>query len=114
MLKIIRHLWLGVTLIAISSGILLLSDLDHRKGSARKAAQDMPRIAVVQFVATPVLEMTTGGVIDELRACGYENGRSATIRRYDASGDYSTAKTIAGDVVRGGYDIIITIVLAVE
>jgi ABC-type uncharacterized transport system substrate-binding protein len=109
MLKIIRHLWLGVTLIAISSGILLLSDLDHRKGSSRKAAQDMPRIAVVQFVATPVLEMTTGGVLDELRACGYENGRTANIRRYDASGDYSTAKTIAGDVVHGSYDIIITI-----
>ena len=107
MLNAIKHLWLGVTLIAAASAVLLLSDLNRRQG--RGPSRDaLPRIAVMQFTSTQLLDDTVSGMLDRLREGGYEDGRTANIRIYNASGDYGTATSMAREIVGGGYAIILT------
>lgn len=109
MLKLIKHLWLGLALIALTSGMLLFSDLGHRKTSANRAAREkLPQIAIMQISSASTMDDATTGIMDELRAQGYVDGKTAIIKRFNASGDYSTAATIAKDIVSGDYDIIIT------
>jgi ABC-type uncharacterized transport system substrate-binding protein len=109
MLKLIKHLWLGVTLIALTSGLLLFSDLGHRKHAAPKAkTQRLTQIAIMQLASTVTLDSTVTGVMAELKAQGYVDGKTAVIRRFNASGDYTTATAMAHDILSGDYDIVIT------
>jgi ABC-type uncharacterized transport system substrate-binding protein len=109
MLKLLKHLWLGVALIAITSGILLFSDLGHRKHTARKeAAAKMTQIAIMQIASTQIMDDMVAGMDAEFRIQGFIDGKNAVIRHFNASGDYSTATTMAKDIVAGDYDIIVT------
>ncbi len=108
MLRILKHLWLGAALIAATAAVLLLSDLNHRQKKTAPAASRLPRIAVMQFAATALLDETVAGVLEGLREGGYEDGRTARIQRFNASGDYATANTMARDIVASGFDVIIT------
>jgi ABC-type uncharacterized transport system substrate-binding protein len=109
MLKIIKHLWLGLALIALTSGMLLFSDLGHRKTSAnRQQREKLPQIAIMQISSARTMDDSITGIMEELRAQGYVDGKTAVIKRFNASGDYSTAATIAKDIVSGDYDVIIT------
>ncbi|MBN1404690.1 MAG: ABC transporter substrate-binding protein [Opitutales bacterium] len=108
MFKKLKQLWLGLLLIAASSSVLLYSDLDHRKSAPTPQAGTLPKIAIMQIVSTHVLDETVKGIVDGLRQNGYENGRTAQIKFFNASGDYSTASTISKDLAAAGYDIVIT------
>jgi ABC-type uncharacterized transport system substrate-binding protein len=108
MLKTLKNVWLGVTLIALTSALLLYSDRDRRQGAARPADKARPRLAVMQWASTDLLDQTVAGIVEGLRRLGFENGRTADIRFFNASGDTSAGNTIARDLADGRYDMVLT------
>ena len=110
MLRTLKSLGLGIALIAATSAVLLLSDLDRRgrRTAQAPAAARLPRIAVMQFTSSALLDDTVAGILGGLRAAGYEDGRTARIQLFNASGDYATGNALARDIVAGGHDLIIT------
>jgi ABC-type uncharacterized transport system substrate-binding protein len=109
MVKLIKNIWLGVVLILVASGMLLLSDLDRRqvKGPA-PATKALPRLAIMQWASTDLLDDTVQGIAEGLRQQGYEQGRTAEIRFFNASGDNATGNVLARDLAGGGYDMVLT------
>lgn len=107
LLKILKNIWLGVVLIAAASAVLLLSDLDRRQGGRTEAAR-LPRLAVLQWVSTGLLDTTVAGITEGLRQQGFEDGRTATIRYFNASGDSATANMMAREILGGSYDMVLT------
>ncbi|HCE44973.1 MAG TPA: hypothetical protein DET40_15645 [Lentisphaeria bacterium] len=107
MLKMLKNIWLGAILIILASGLLLFSDLDRRQG-AKKASKALPRLAVMQWASTDLLDHTVEGIVEGLRQQGFENGRTADIRFFNASGDNSTGNVMALDLAGGSYDLVLT------
>jgi ABC-type uncharacterized transport system substrate-binding protein len=107
MLKLLRNIWLGLTLIFLASGLLLFSDLGRRQ-NARPAPKALPRLAVMQWASTDLLDHTVEGIVEGLRQQGFESGRTAEIRLFNASGDSATGNTMAHELAGGGYDLILT------
>jgi ABC-type uncharacterized transport system substrate-binding protein len=109
MLKTLRGVWLGLLLIASASALLLYSDLDRRQsGPRRPAARSLPRLAVMQWSSTDLLDHTVQGMVEGLRLEGFEHGRSADIRFLNASGDNTTGNVMARDLADGQYRMILT------
>lgn len=109
MLKLLKSLWLGVTLIVLASGLLLFSDWGRRQGGTRPAAgKTLPKLAIMQWASTDLLNRTVEGEVEGLRRHGFENGRTATIRFFNASGDNSTGNVMARDLTGGSYDLVLT------
>ena len=106
MLKVLGNIWLGVVLIALACGLLLYSDLGHRQ-AARPAAQ-LPRLAIMQWASTDLLDHVVEGIVDGLRRNGFEDGKTATIKFLNASGDNATGNLMARSVVGGDYDLVLT------
>ena len=75
MLRCLKHLWLGLALIAVASGILLSSDIGRRQ-KHRPAPARIPRVALFQFVSTTLIDDTAKGVVDGLAAAGYVDGQT--------------------------------------
>ncbi|HQL20459.1 MAG TPA: ABC transporter substrate-binding protein [Opitutaceae bacterium] len=108
MLRSLKHLWLGLALIAAASGILLCSDLGRRQKKPQAPAH-LPRVALFQFTSTALLDDSTKGVVEGLAEAGFVEGKTIELVRFNASGDYATATAIAKDLAAGGYDQIVTI-----
>jgi ABC-type uncharacterized transport system substrate-binding protein len=109
MLKTLRGVWLGLLLIASASALLLYSDLDRRQGGSRlSAARSTPRLAVLQWSSTDLLDHTVQGMMEGLRLQGFEHGSSADIRFLNASGDNTTGNVMARDLADGQYRMVLT------
>ncbi len=109
MLKVLKNTWLGLTLIVLASLVLLYADLDRRQGGKRTGSNaDLPRLAVMQWSSTDLLDNTVAGIVEGLRQQGYEHGRTAQIRFFNASGDNATGNAMARDLSSGAYDMILT------
>ncbi len=109
MFKLICNVWLGVLLIGLASLLLLLSDLNRRQGRSSIARrQALPRLAVMQWASTGLLDNTVKGIAEGLRQQGIEDGRTASIRYFNASGDPSTGNMMARELVGGRYDMVLT------
>lgn len=94
--------WLPlIALLAGASALLLLTD----GASARRS---LPAVAVLQQVSTPLLDDAVRGMLDGLAEKGYVDGRTATVRRYNAEGDLAQANAIAREIVGGPFDIALT------
>src|SRR5436190_919154 len=104
MRSILQRLSLGVVLIALSSGVLLLSDWGQRKSGGQR----IPRLAVVQHVSQPALDDGIRGMLDAIAADGFIDGRNIHIERFNAENDLPTANTIAKQITSGEYDMILT------
>ena len=103
MLTTLNSLWLGVTLIALASALLLYSDRDRRRTVvSRPAAKALPRLAVMQWASTDLIDNTVAGIVEGLRQEGFEAGRTAKIRFFNASGDNTTGSVMARDLVEIG------------
>ncbi len=107
MLKLLRNIWIGAVLIILASGLLLFSDLDRRKG-AKKSTKSLPRLAIMQWASTDLLDHTVEGIVEGLRKEGFENGRTVDIRFFNASGDNSTGNVMAVDLASGSYAMVLT------
>ena len=108
-MNVLKNIWLGLVLITAASLLLLLSDLGRRQGHAgRSEPQALPRLAVMQWASTGLLDNTVAGITEGLGQQGYEDGRTATIRFFNASGDPTTGNMMARELVGGSYDMILT------
>ena len=99
------RLWPVLT-IALASGLLLYSDLGHRE-AARPTAK-LPRLVIMQWASTDLLDHVVEGIVEGLRQRGYEDGKTATIKFLNASGDNATGNLMARSVVGGDYDLVLT------
>ena len=94
--------WLPtVALLAAASGLLLLTD----RGSARRS---LPAVAVLQQVSTTLLDDAVRGMLDGLAERGFVDGRTCTVRRYNAEGDLAQANAIAREIAGGPFDLALT------
>jgi putative tryptophan/tyrosine transport system substrate-binding protein len=100
-----KRLGLGVTLIALASGILLATDQKRPAADGRRVWQ----VALVQHASTPLLDDGTQGVLDALAAAGFRDGDNLRLTRFNPEGDMGTANTMASAVVSGPYDLVITV-----
>jgi len=107
-LALARHTALGLILILLASGLLLWSDPGNERLSQKKANQVL-KIAIMNFVSVPVLENGEKGMLAGLAEKGFEDGGKLEIVRYNAEGDRATAILIAKDVVGRRYDLALTL-----
>ena len=103
-LTLLRRLGLGLSIIALASLALLLSDWRHRSPSA-----GMPRVAVFQYNSSLTLDLSVRGLIDSLREHGWVDGRTMEVRFFNAESDVGTMNSIAQELVSGKYTHVITI-----
>ena len=109
MLRILRAIWLGVLLISLASALLLYSDLDRRQSSSHhQVAHSLPRLAVMQWSSTDLLDHTVQGMVEGLRRQGFEHGRSADIRFLNAADDNTTGNMMASELADGQYQMVLT------
>ncbi len=109
-MKLFKDLWLVISLILLTSGVLLMSDLDRRQGRTTREASsdDLPLIAVMQISSTTLLDAHVAGVVSGLQEQGYLADDGSNLRRFNAHGDYATAATISRELAHGPYDLVIT------
>jgi len=99
-----RKLALGISLIALTSAALLISDVAQR--SARRT---MPRLAVFQYNSVESLEAGIKGAMDALRDHGWEHGRTMEVTFFNAESDMGTANSIAREAVSGKFSHVLTV-----
>ncbi len=100
-LAVLRRSAPTVALLFGASALLLLTD----RQSAKRA---LPAIAVLQQTSSPVLEDTVKGMITGLTERGFVDGKTVTIRRYNAEGDIAQGNAIAREIVGGPFDLVLT------
>jgi putative ABC transport system substrate-binding protein len=88
-------------LLAGASALLLLTD-------RQSASRDLPAVAVLQQTSSMVLEDAVKGMIAGLAERGWTDGKTVTIRRYNAEGDLAQANAIAREIVGGPFDMVLT------
>ena len=103
-LTLVRRLGLGLSIIALASLALLLSDWKHHSPSA-----GMPRLAVFQYNSNPNLDLGVRGLVDSLREHGWVDGRTMEVRFFNPEGDVGTMNSTAQEMVSGKYSYVITI-----
>lgn len=90
-----------IALLAGASALLLLTDRQSAKRS-------MPAIAVLQQTSSMVLEDAVTGMIAGLGERGWIDGKTVTIRRYNAEGDMAQGNAIAREITGGPFDLVLT------
>ncbi len=108
LVAVIKKLALGLILIAASAGVLLYSDLASRRGHS-PTATSVFTVALVQHASQVVIDDGVRGVLEALKARGYEDGGRLRLRMYNAQGDVPTANAIAREITTGGNDLLITV-----
>lgn len=108
MKNLIKDLWLAVTLIAVASAILLLSDKQQRQDGELVQKKDYPAIAIMQISSSVLLDAHVDGVISRLKERGYCAADEHNIRRFNPQGDFGTANSIAKEITNGPYQLIMT------
>lgn len=84
-----------------ASALLLLTD-------RQSASRSIPAIAVLQQTSSMVLEDAVKGMIAGLAERGFVDGKTVTIRRYNAEGDMAQGNAIAREIVGGPFDLVLT------
>jgi putative tryptophan/tyrosine transport system substrate-binding protein len=114
----LKRLALGLGLIAIFSSILLLTDLGHRKtasaASTRARAEGgatgkIVKAAIVYFARDVGTDQCVQGLIDGLKASGFEEGKNLEVRRADAQGEMINIPAILQNYDSSDVDLIMTI-----
>lgn len=77
--------------------------------SATTAAGDIPTVGIIQFATHPSLDNCYTGLIEGLKAAGYEDGKTVTVDYQNAQGLPETAGSVAQNMISKNYDLIIGI-----
>lgn len=101
----VKSLSLGVALIALTSGLLLVSDW---KGGRTGFGRHVPRVAILQHASQPLLDEGVAGILAGLAAGGFTDGSNIAIQRFNAENDVATGNAIARQLVGGQFDLVIT------
>jgi ABC-type uncharacterized transport system substrate-binding protein len=106
-----KRLTLGVTLIALASGLLLFSDLGRRTPArtGAKNAQKTFEIFLFSFVENPNEEDARTGFIDGLRDSGMVEGRDFRVTIHNAQGDMAILNGLADAALASSADLICTL-----
>ncbi|MBK5297956.1 MAG: ABC transporter substrate-binding protein [Vicinamibacteria bacterium] len=104
-LRTLRHLALGLTLIAAAAALLLFSDRERR---SEAGPRKVVRVALVQHASTPALDEGVRGLIQGLAEQGFRDGEAITLSTYNAQGDLATGNAIARQVTTGEFDLVLT------
>lgn len=104
MLYVLKRLGLGLLLITLTSGVLLWSDREQRRGTGKNV-----RLALMMHASQPVLLDGERGLIESLAEHGYVDGKTVSLKRFNAEGDIATANSIAQQMASGGYDLLLTL-----
>jgi ABC-type uncharacterized transport system substrate-binding protein len=99
-----KRLWLGIALIALTSGGLLVSDWGQRKPHAGR----VPRVAFAQYASQQLIEDAIQGMKEALTEAGYTDPGSISIEYFNSQNDAGTAAAIAKQMATGGYDLLVT------
>jgi len=114
----LKRLALGLGLIALFSAILLLSDLGHRKTAAAASSKARAeagvnsrtfKAAIVYFAPDVGTDMCVEGLLDGLKASGFEEGKNLEVRRLDAQGEMINIPAILQNYDNSDVDLIMTI-----
>lgn len=114
----VKRLALGLGLIVLFSLILLLTDLGHRRtasaASARARAEAgtsgrTVKAAIVYFARDVGTDQCVQGLIDGLKASGFDEGKNLEVRRADAQGEMINIPAILQNYDSSDVDIIMTI-----
>src|SRR5690349_19834539 len=101
---VLQRLTLGVFLIVFASSALLLSDLGRRT----MKAHSIPHVGLLQHASTMLLDEGTRGAIDELKEHGFVDSKTIVIDQFNAQGDIAVGNSIAAEMVRARYDLLLT------
>jgi ABC-type uncharacterized transport system substrate-binding protein len=107
----LRRLSLGLLLIAATSAVLLLSDLGSRREAAARTRAEPGRqvsIALLQHASQTILDDGREGMVKGLSEMGWEQGRNARIKFFNAEGDGNVSQSIARQKAAGGHDLMMT------
>jgi len=113
----LKRLGLGIGLITLFSAVLLFSDLQHRQSSSSTASSaGMPgansgrkfKAAVVYYAPSYSIELCIQGLMNGLKAGGFEEGKNLEITRADAQGDMINVPAILQNVDNSDVDLIMT------
>lgn len=103
----------GATIMIGRDGSKIHAEPKKDDGTVRTAAAHVPkrekRLAFFIFSDSAVLLQTADGVMDEFRRSGILDKYGIRVDRMSAQNEFSMAQTIVQDIVRKGYDYIITI-----
>jgi putative tryptophan/tyrosine transport system substrate-binding protein len=114
----LKRLALGLGLIALFSSILLLTDLGHRRTASAAFAKDRAeasaagrtvKAAIVYFARDVGTDQCVQGLIDGLKASGFDEGKNLEIRRADAQGEMINIPAILQNYDSSDVDLIMTI-----
>ena len=108
----LRRISLGLLLIAATSAVLLLSDLGARREAAARARAEPGRqasIALLQHASQSIFDEGREGMVKGLAEMGWEQGRNARIRFFNAEGDANVSQSIARQMASGGHDLLLTV-----
>ena len=105
MLRNLKRLLLGITLIVFASAALLLSDLKQRSETNRS----VPRIGLLQTASVQLLDDTVRGIVDSLAENGFTDGQTINIQKYNAQGDIALTNSIAKEMVNANFDLLMTV-----
>ncbi len=101
LLQILRRCLPTLLLLGGASALLLITD-------RAKSARSQPAIAILQQTSSTVLDDAVAGMIAGLAEKGFEDGKTVTIRRFNAVGDMAQGNAIAREIVGGPYDLVLT------
>jgi ABC-type uncharacterized transport system substrate-binding protein len=105
MFKALRRLWLGLSLIALTSGFLLMSDMRQRAGGPSK----IPKIAVFTFNSMKTLDDGIKGFMDRMKENGFVTGKNVEIQLFNAENDMATGNSIAKQITTGEYGYVVSV-----
>ena len=89
------------------SVVLLLSDLQNRKGKSWPI--EKTRIAIFRFTSNQTLEESEKGVLDKIHGSKKFSDGLIEIRKYCAEGDMAVANTIARNIVSEKFNMAVSI-----
>ncbi len=109
---------MGVGLIALFSAILLLCDLGNRKittaatagvGTKTGTTSRVSKTAIIYFARDVGTDLCAQGLIDGLKASGFEEGKNLEVHRADAQGEMMNIPAILQNYDSSDFDLIMTI-----
>ncbi len=109
--KLVRDLWLGITLIVIASALLLLSDRAHRGRSpaAGTHAQAFTSVRIVCLMESVGTEGIREGILAAFREAGLADNPSFDCRYLGAHGEISLLPGLIDSVRADSPDLVMTI-----
>ena len=89
-------------IVLVGAGLLALDE------TGRRSAPGMPRVAVVQHVSQAVMDDAIRGYVEGMASQGFVDGKTVSLKFYNAQGDLPTANDIARQVTHGSFDLVLT------